>query len=677
MNLPQLTAKIGESQNDGGDKIFSLIKDIKTKVKTDEIAYAVQMVFDLEEKKIFFEKPTPCSQDLLRNVYYFGNNKAAALQCNVVREVDSFSYLLGAVWNDLLLALRQSGLEKKELSALLEQVKDAGLLNVGIKKGEGGVTLTYFEGLSEVQNLTFDKKYMMVNEHKDSFETFIKHYLQDKNKKNRIVLVIPAVRMSKNQKAIILSQHPDYLQLIRSLNQLDSVEANELGEKRICYLCHKNKSDVNSNYSTKLSRSGINKIFTTTTLNSAQQIRKNGYDDAYSICAACYQHLLVGEGIIEKEFKTKIAGENVFIVPEALLGDFAYENIKKIKENTDFAFHSKDVKEWLDGIEAEEDYIEEGLYSLNFVIFRTDGNSVSILQTIEDVPTLRIRMVMEKISKYVEKLRPQLSGMSLGSIYRIIPVREADNKQVDIQRVLTAYKSLLSGELVSKATLFSYAAEALDKGLRQLGKSRPDNFRNMDLFSYSHGKEDFFIRKIIMSYIVLFQVAQELKILDHTIFKSEGEEKRMAIQTVSPTVNESIGRLEAFLEEQGFVSRAKALFFLGALIQRVAMAQYSKDHKRKPILKKISYQGMKDHEIIRLYTDAVEKLDQYNKRTLFAESLMSRFHVYFGSLETVNAFTEHENVFYIMSGYAYMVGTKAPDRTKEESEVQEEEESSD
>jgi CRISPR-associated protein Csh1 len=677
MNLPQLTAKIGESQNDGGDKIFSLIKDIKTKVKTDEIAYTVQMVFDLEEKKIFFEKPTPCSQDLLRNIYYFGNNKAAALQCNIVREVDSFSYLLGAVWNDLLLALRQSGLEKTELSALLEQVKDAGLLNVGTKKGEGGVTLSCLDGLLEVQDLTFDKKYIIVNGRKDSFETFIKAYLQDKNKKNRIVLVIPAVRMSKNEKAIILSQHPDYLQLIRSLNQLDSVEANDLGEKRICYLCHKRKSDVNSNYSTKLSRSGINKIFTTTTVNSAQQISKNGYDDAYSICATCYQHLLVGEGIVEKKFKTKIAGENVFIVPEALLGDFEYEYIRKIKENTDFAFHSKDAKEWITSVEAGADYIEEGLYSLNFVIYRTDGNSVSILQTIEDVPTLRLRIIMGKISNYVEKLRTHLIGMSLGSIYRMIPVREADNKQVDIQRVLTTYKSLLSGELITKATLFSYTTEALDKGLRQLGKSRPDNFRNMDLFNYNHGKEDFFIKKIIMSYIVLFQVAQELKILDHDIFKSEGEERRMPIQTVSPGVNESIDQLESFLEEQRFVSRAKALFFLGALIQRVAIAQYLKEHKRKPILKKISYQGMNDHEIIRLYKDAVEKLHQYNKMTLFTESLMNRFHVYYGSLEMENALTEHENVFYIMSGYAYMVGAKAPDRTKEETEVQEEEENLD
>lgn len=80
---------------------------------------------------------------------------------------------------------------------------------------------------------------------------------------------------------------------------------------------------------------------------------------------------------------------------------------------------------------------------------------------------------------------------------------------------------------------------------------------------------------------------------------------------------------------------------------------------------------MNVREIERLYHDVVEKLRQYNKMTLFSEAIMNRMHYYFDPLKNNWPLDDHENIFYLMSGYAYMVGNKPVDVSPDETEVQE------
>ena len=186
------------------------------------------------------------------------------------------------------------------------------------------------------------------------------------------------------------------------------------------------------------------------------------------------------------------------------------------------------------------------------------------------------------------------------------------------------------------------------------------------------GYEDFFIKRIIFSYIVLLKTCQELNILDKEVFKQfeEGGQALNTINTPLEKINSSIKQIEKFLDEQGFTNDARALFYLGILVNRVAVAQYQKEHKTKPILKKIQFQGMNEKDIYRLYGDTVEKLRQYEKMNLFVEGIMNRFHYYFGTLEKNWSLNDQENVFYIMAGYSYVVGNKSPDLSKEEIEAQ-------
>lgn len=688
INLPDITAKIGKEETKNSDPLRSLVKKPKIKIKPDEDPQIVFLYLDLKQRLIGFESPIPFSENLLFKYNFFGNNSAASSQYYLVRETDSLYYLLSCVWNDLMLSLAQYGLQDSDLYRWIKEVESTGLILLGTKKGDGRVRLERFALPLQQQpvTMTLEKKKIIIGDKEFSFEQLIRMSLNSTNKAHRFVLVVPLVRLDDG-KDIVLSTLPEYIELVKRINKLDEAisESDEVLHniiKRTCYVCHQTKPDVSSTYSRMFSRSSINKIFTTTTINSAKSINKAGYDDAYSVCNSCYKDLLAGESIIKERFQGRIARESAFILPEGIFEEFDYENLYKLKESADFAFKCKDADEWIKFIEADTTFWQaQKFYSINFIIYRSDGNSVNILEAIEDVTTLRFSRVMEFLQENARQLKPHLKGMSLSSIYRIIPVSESKKGskkiQVDVGRILGMYKVLLSGGLINRSTLFAYASDALDKGMRQLVKSKIDNYENMGLNSYTQGKEDFFIKDIVMSYLALFRTCQQLDVLDEQILNLKNKEgKIMPDEEVIAGQNkteQSLIAMDNFLESQGFKRQAKALFYLGALIRRVAIEQFKKEHKTKPILKKITFQGMTQKDIQRLYEDVIEKLHQYNKLTFFAERLMSKFHEYFGSLEEKWLLDEHANVFYLMAGYAYLVGNKPPDMTQEEQKLQEEE----
>jgi CRISPR-associated protein Csh1 len=479
----------------------------------------------------------------------------------------------------------------------------------------------------------------------------------------------------ENGDEIILSTHKDYLEVVKRDNNLDTIKDeknNSERETRFCYICKKKKYDVSGKYTTKFKGESINKIFITTTVNSSQYFKDYEHTFSnYHMCKGCYQKLLSGGNIISKEFRSKIAKEDVFIIPKALNENFDYNKLNILKNDVDLAFKSDNAEEWLKTIDMEKDIENIGLYTVSFIFYRTDGNSITILEAMEDVPTIRFKRVMKILSYYTELLKPYTKNVSLGVIYRLVPVKSnKKGEQIDIGRVLSLYKTLLCGESISTSVLYSYAVEALEKGLMQLKKSKIDNYINMGIDKYK-GYEDFFIKRIIFGYIVLLKTFQKLNILNQKVFKEykkEGE-KLYSINTPSQEINFSIMKIEEFIEKQGFSNDEKALFYLGVLVNRVAVAQYQKEHKTKPILNKIQFQGMNVKDIYRLYEDTIERLKQYNKMTLFTEAVMSCFHYYFGTLDKKWNLNDQANVFYIMSGYSYMVGNKSPDLTTEELET--------
>ncbi len=667
MNIPKLTAFIGEN-NSNQQGVESLIKEPKIKLKEGETPYVIFLLLDLIEDKIDFLLGDKFKEQ--DNYNYFGNNSAASSQFYLTRDLRSLHYLLTKTFNDLSSELKKYNMENGELGGILKDLNEKGLIT------DEGLNLSKFKsekGIIVRRERNHEKIY--INGQEKSPQDLIRLFIEDATNKDKFILIVPKVKC-KDGKEVILSQHPEYLELVKREKNLNSnsEESTEKKGKSVCYICGREVNGVSSEYSKSFSRMGINKIFITTDINYAPNFKRENYDNLYAVCQECYQKLLSGEKIISDNFKSKIAGEDVFLLPEGIISDFKYEYLKIIKKDVDLAFKTENAKEWIDTVEEEsnEEKIKE--YNVNFIFHRTDGKSLEVLETIEDIPDFRLKKIINLFERYSDQIRliyqsKSNINFSLGSIYRIIPVKvNKNNEQINIGRILSFYKSILMGEKIDYAIFYDYATEALDIGLKQLAKSSFDNYYNMQLGGYKE-KTDFFIKDLIFKYIVLIKSCQELKLMDRGIFKLSGKGKdKMGINTPSKGVNFKIDEIEKFLNGIGFREETKALFYLGILINKVGNVQYSKEHKSKPILKKIQFQGMNEREIYDLYLDTIEKLTQYEKLGLYPEAVMNRFHYYYEPYKGTFLMNEKQNVFYIMAGYSYNVGNKTDETEKEETE---------
>lgn len=687
MSLPRIVTYIGEKYVQNHKNQFnSIIEPFNSIIEPLEVEddnenekrYIIFLVLDLAKEQIYFQLNKEFNHNSVYQYYYFGTIKGSSAQFYLTRETKHIKYLLTHTFSDLYIKLIKFGMKDSQIVALLKELENKKLLELAPKVREGKLKLDKFSIVKEgkVKEIKIDKN-ILVDGKKYSADEFIRLFIEDDNTKNKFVLVVPKVIL-ENGKEVILSTHNDYLELVKRAKNLgDDPQTSKKSNKLVCYICKEEKSNVNSEYIKHLGRTSINKIFTITTRNYSQNfINYENKPNNYYICNECYQKLSSGDKRISLEFKSKIAGEDVFIIPEALIEKFDYNRLNILKNDVDLAFKSDDARTWIDTVNMESDIEDIKLYTINFIFYRANINFVKILETIEDVPILRLEKVMNLIDNYKESLGPHINSMSLGTIYGLIPVRSSKDKrsnkdiQIDIGRVLSLYKAVLIGEKINTNTLYLYAAEALEKGLNQLSKSDEseiNNYINLGLKKYWN-KEDFFIKRIIFGYMVLMKTCQELNILDNKIF-IQYEERRLKMDSINTPweeINSVINNIEEFLDKQGFIDNAKALFYLGILVYRVTIAQYNKEHRTKPILKKIQFQGMNKKDIYRLYGDIIEKLRQYNKMTSFVETIMNRFHYYFGTLNKVWDLSDQANVFFIMAGYSYMVGNITPDMTEEE-----------
>ncbi len=657
MNLPLITSKIGEISEE--ESVFSsLIKPAK--IKKDKEYQNVFMIFNLDEEQIEFE-PIKYNETSTKRFFYFGNNSARATQFFLTREVESFNYLISPIWTGLLSKLKGTDFEKM-LEKLIEEkllIKD----EKGIKLSLNLEKIEYFKKNDIKIEIVEDKKpaFKISEENgkvveEKNYEKFIKRCLNTDSKEN-LALIIPAIK-ENNEEKVLLSDYKDYQNYVKKTYNLGE-EKNQISDEKYCFICEKIRPNSNSEYLYKLSRSSINKIFTMTTINSAKNIDKKNYDYNYSVCSECYRKLLNGEKNIDKKFRIQIAGEKAYVIPEAYLESFDYDNFERIKDEIDLSFNPKSFANWSNQVKSEAETIEEDFYSLNFIIYNTDGKSFGIKTAFEDVNNKYLSKLIKLFYNQNEIFENLIRNFGMHSIYHMIPVRKSNDVQINIKRVLSLYNSILKKEKIKKRILSEYYSEALEKGYYQISSNNIRDYKNLGLKT-KEGKiidVDFFIKRITYSYLALLNVLNILNILDKNIFCRK-EVNDLKIEEYKEYINNSIEEMERFLNEKMFSNEAKSLFYLGILINIVAAAQYSKGHEKKPILNKISFQGMNIKDILRLYNDILEKLRQYNKYTMFSQSIMKLFHQYFGNTNKVWNLSDKENVFYLMCGYSFVVGKK-------------------
>jgi len=110
--------------------------------------------------------------------------------------------------------------------------------------------------------------------------------------------------------------------------------------------------------------------------------------------------------------------------------------------------------------------------------------------------------------------------------------------------------------------------------------------------------------------------------------------------------------IEATLSSMGYVEWQKALFLLGVLVGRIGIEQYKKGDEKKAVLNKISFEGMSAERVKLLANYVLEGLRNY--RVL--DSRNEAIYAYMKMMLDRNVGVLRnpiDNVFYILSGYAY------------------------
>lgn len=655
VDIPSLMA--GFNQESNSSFLDALIKPapLMAKDKKKELLN-VLMDFDLDQNCISFSFE-PYDEESERRYNYFGNNPAAAKQIYVVRDVASLmNYWVGRPRGIMQNVFEF--LEQGELRSLLKECLDQELFT------DQGISCDKVDGklLSAELVVKREEKALYLNNEKYSPEKVLKEY-GDLGNNTKLMLVIP--RIIKGKEIYILSLHQDYIQAIESF-----LQGQGTGDIAVCHICGKKKTDVNTKeYSSKLSKSSIGKVFVTTTVNYAPLFNKNDHQKNYSICKSCYEKLMFGEKKAMQDFKIKVAHEDCVLLFSGVKETMDISYIENLRKGIDICFNPNDSDKWLKSFQEEIQEQTLEFYQFHMIFYKTDGKSCAIKKTIESISSIRWKQVNDEFDETRKNLGEFLRYFSIGHLYNMIPVNtNKKGEQLDIARVLDLYSAIIKGELVEKNFIFDLAAEALERGIHELNSSTLRNYKNLDQLVFLHDKPygiDSFIARICMKYIALIHALQHLKVLDKEVFfKVETENREQDLP-------DFIVKMEEFLQNQGFSQEAKGLFYLGVLIHKVGVAQYKQKHEHKPILDKITYNGMNTHDVINLYEDVLEKIRQYRSvikpvGLFYCEQVQKQLHKNMGYIANQPHLTEKENVFYIMAGYAYCVSYKKENKLEGE-----------
>ena len=119
-------------------------------------------------------------------------------------------------------------------------------------------------------------------------------------------------------------------------------------------------------------------------------------------------------------------------------------------------------------------------------------------------------------------------------------------------------------------------------------------------------------------------------------------------------------KIEAFFETMKYQQPQKALFYLGRMLNTIALKQIEHQHHKKPILSKLNFNGMDKNEILRLHSDLFEKARQYgivDKVEFDNSKFTSFFDVNNWSLPP------QESLFFILAGYSFGLAISTSNET--------------
>ncbi|RKX92248.1 MAG: hypothetical protein DRP84_10335 [Spirochaetes bacterium] len=587
--------------------------------------YILIIEFDTTKGTINFELEE-IKEETPRKYLWIGNASANNLQDRFT--TTNLEYLVSqTIPNFKLFQLNE------ELGNVFEKLKDKFYYDVGPQEGQR----ERYRYVWNIEKLGISSKTMeqLIEEAKGNIKKLPKiisneifAYLKKEKNWTKKDIALFTIKVD-GQFLVNLPEYRTYIE-----NSIVSNLFSE-GETGICHLCQEEKEITNDTSKLKF------KYYITDKIGFSSGLQREGFFKNFSLCKDCYKKLLAGESFIENNLRSYLAGTNLYIIPKFIFDiSYSIEGLKRWANYINISLVStvslEGLRKFKEQIEDYPDFEEQkNNFILNLLFYRKAQSEFKVLKLIKDVPPSRLDILREEESE-IHDIGVRVFGensrwyLGLGKMYYLFPVRKSKQEVVDYKKVLEFYDSLFSGRVIPYKFLIRQFVEL----------ACVYRFEKFD--NYNIGKPDDTDIGLVYAMLEANLILVYLKKLN---LLKEGDNME-----VDKTDLE--GEIKEYVKEMGYSKPKTAVFLLGYLIGEVANAQYKKGGT-KPILNKITYQGMNVGKIMRLANEIFEKLKQYDKLSSYNEKIFAEMKKLLDKHIENWEISDQENVFYVLSGYAY------------------------
>jgi CRISPR-associated protein Csh1 len=508
-------------------------------------------------------------------------------------------------------------------------------------------------------DLIFKLRSKFYEEKWNEIETTNKNYLGDNYKKtNSKIVLIYACIMAKDLGYI----EPKPLYEIDGFDtyiELDRFTKPKSDENKISYATGESIQNVIE--TTFPNRHSLNYMFVKETLNYASQFKESNFQKNYQVNADEQLFLeRASQSLLERR-RVNIANITHCVIPQFLNNqEVDYEVVfEQAFRKSELLFGETEFENSLTSIEDSNS--NGGFYWVNYLAYKSDGNSFKTINLIKDVSKLHLDKAIEKfkntdnkykklasivdweaVMTYFKGKEKKIAPFNLAAIYYLIPQRkDKENKN----EALLLFKNILENRNIDKNHIFEHFTNLIL--CHRFG--RYEAFTNVK--RYSDENFDFAVRDSVFKYLAIFDTLRQLNLLNNMEQINENDAELISIDE-SDSISDYQQKIDDFFTVMRYEPYQKALFFLGRMLSSVA---YIQKDKKKTVLDKLNFNGMSKNDIQRLRIALIEKAKQYKEidRVIFNDA---RFNDYF-DFNQWNT-NPHESLFFILTGYSFGINTK-------------------
>ena len=398
----------------------------------------------------------------------------------------------------------------------------------------------------------------------------------------------------------------------------------------ICHLCGKKKVLADPAFES----GSILKIYSKDKKGFISGISSRDEDmiRTFAVCPDCRLQLIAGEKYIQRKMTLQIGNLNTFVIPR--IGHKHEQNLIDRLADVLKGITSFDGFEKLDQQVKTIEGVYKYWYTFTFIFGSKDQASFKLDYFLQEVPITNIRRFREVVSEVMNEATGFWQSekrdwdLTLSGIARLYPLR----RDVERKPLIELISSILKIEPYDQNRL-------LDAGCLLAKIYRYELYKLYNIAP--PGNSDIEMCHTIVKFNYLLLLLNRLGMITNEIMTNNGNN--------IPIPDEKMSK---WIETMNYDTLQTGLFILGYLIAQVGNAQYKKGDKKKSILDKLDFKGMKKEKVITLTNEMLSHLRNYR-------ILEYNERYYYIMIDAINRCINYldkdpiGNLFYILSGYAF------------------------